>query len=365
MAIRIANNPGSLTVQRYLGTAGDNFQKSLQKLSSGLRINKAADDAAGLAISQTFRSDIASFKVAVRNANEATSLVQVAEGAMNEIHNILTRLKELATQAASGNALSNLDKINAEASQLTNEIDRIADSTEYADTALINGNWGNTGTFSGTGIQLNTLDVSGASSATTYTFTDAAGTGLSLGNGTVTQTVTLSGIGAQSVNFSTLGIKFDLDTGYTTDVGLDADTIFINAGGGGTFQVGSENNSNNQIAFNIGDVNMDTIMDGSSLTVDLSTQSGAQTALTDIDTAISYVSDKRGDLGAIQNKLSYAVSNLTTMLENTVASESIIRDVDMAAEMAEFTKTQILIQFGTAMLAQANMAPQAALQLLG
>ena len=179
-----------------------------------MRINRAADDAAGLSISQTFRADIASFKVAIRNANEATSLIQVAEGSMNVTHNILTRLKELATQAASDNAESNLDKINAEATQLTTEIDRIADSAEYADTALISGNYGNTGVASSDGIVASSIDVSSAG-AGTFTFVDGSGNGLQLGNGTVTQTVTLSGIGAQNDNFSELGIKFTTNTGYT------------------------------------------------------------------------------------------------------------------------------------------------------
>lgn len=364
MALRVANNVGALTVQKWLGIANSNFQKSLERLSSGYRINRAADDAAGLSISQSFRADIASFKVASRNTLEAASLIQVAEGAMNEIGNILTRLKELATQAASGNAGSDLDKLDAEADALMLEIDRIADVTEYADTKLINGNYGNTATVTAVGINASTVDVSGAS-AGTWTFSDPSGDTLLLGNGTVTQTVTLSGTGAQSVNFSELGIKFDLDTGYSTDTGLDAETIVVNQGSGGTFQVGAENDSNNRISFNVGDMNTAKLNDGSTLTVDLSTQSGAQSALADIDTAISYVADKRGDIGAVQNRLGYALSNLTSTVENVVASESVIRDVDMAAEMSEFTKNQILIQSATAMLAQANLAPQLVLQLLG
>jgi flagellin len=364
MALRVANNINSLVVQKWLGKASTNFNKSLERLSSGYRINRASDDAAGLSISERFRADIASYKVASRNAAEASSLVQMAEGAMNEIGNILIRLKELATQAASGNAGSDLDKLDAEASDLMTEIDRIANSTEYADTKLINGNYGNTATVTAVGINASSVDVSGAS-AGTWTFSDASGDTLSLGNGTTTQTVTLSGTGAQTVDFNDLGIKFKLDTGYNTDVGLDSETIVVNQGSGGTFQVGAENDSYNKISFNIGDMNTAKLKDGSTLSVDLSTQSGAQSALNDIDTAVSYVAQKRGDLGAIQNRLGYALSNLTSTLENVTSSESVIRDVDMAAEMTQFTKNQILMQSATAMLAQANSAPQLALSLIG
>ncbi len=366
MALRIAHNIGSLKVQGFLSQTGKSFEKSLERLSSGYRINRAADDAAGLAISESFRADISSFKVAVRNTNESVSLIQVAEGAMNEIGNILVRLKELSTQAASANAGNNLTQIDAEADELMSEIDRIAGSTEYADTTLVNGQYGNTSTVSDTtritssSVRLGTVDTT----STTYTFSDASGDNLTLGNGTVTQTVTLSGTGAQSVNFNQLGIKFDLTSSYTTNTGLDSATIKINEGSGGVFQLGAEYDSNNTFTFNIGDMRTSALNSGSTLTVDLSTQSGAQTALNAIDTAISYVAQKRGDLGAYQNRLGYALANLSSTIENYVSSESVIRDVDMASEMSDFTKNQILMQSGTAMLAQANMAPQIALQLL-
>jgi len=142
MGLRIQNNLAAINAHRNLTLADSNLSKSLERLSSGYRINRAADDAAGLAISQGFRADIASFKVAARNASEASSLLQVAEGALDQIGGMLTRLKELATQAASANAGSNLGKIEDEANKLLSEIDRIANTTEYADTALIKGSFG-------------------------------------------------------------------------------------------------------------------------------------------------------------------------------------------------------------------------------
>jgi flagellin len=274
MALRIAHNIAAMTTHRWLVNNDSNLNKSLERLSSGYRINRASDDAAGLSISSSFRAQIASFQQASRNTTEANALVQVAEGAMNEINNILTRLKELATQAASSNvSSSDRTKIDAEADQLLTEIDRIANSTKWAGNNLLN---------------------------TTYT---------------------------------------------------------------GTFQVGYENNSYNRIEFTISSVTTTGLGLG---TVDImDTQAKAQAALATIDSALSTLATRRGSLGAIQNRLSYAAANLASTIENYQAAESVIRDVDMAAEMTNFTKNQILLQAGTAMLAQANVSSQVVLQLLG
>ncbi|MBW1771258.1 MAG: flagellin, partial [Deltaproteobacteria bacterium] len=165
------------------------MSKSLERLSSGYRINGAADDAAGLAISQAFRADIASFRVASRNASEATSLLRVAEGAMDQIGNMLTRLKELATQAASANAGSNLGKINSEGNALINEIDRIAESTEYADVALVNGSFGvgiSTGSSASVAAGVGVNGATGLQALETYTISTAAGTAIGLVNVIIT-----------------------------------------------------------------------------------------------------------------------------------------------------------------------------------
>jgi flagellin len=262
MGLRIQNNIEAMNTHRQLTTSSAALSKSLERLSSGYRINRAADDAAGLAISQGMRADIASLKVASRNVAEANSRVQSAEGAMDQIGNILVRLKELATQAASANALGNQDKIDAEAQQLLTEIGRI-----------------------------------GASAAA-----------------------------------------------------------------GGTFQVGSSNDANSQITFSSDAITTTTLGIN---TLSLASTSGAQSALTTVSAAVSTLSASRGTLGAVQNRLGYAAANLSTMIENAQAAESVIRDVDMAAEMTTFTKNQILMQAGTAMLAQANMAPQQILSLFG
>jgi len=270
----IQNNISAMNTHRNLLNANSGLSSSLEKLSSGYRINKAADDAAGLSISQTFRATIASDTVAARNTSEASSMLQVAEGGTEQIGNILTRLKELATQAASDNVSDDdRDKIDAEATQLTDEITRISDSTTYGDTKLLDG------TFSGK-----------------------------------------------------------------------------------TFQVGASNTGVNQITVGISGASASDLLGSSG--IDLSTNTGAQGALDSIDTAISDLNTTRGNIGAYMNRLSYASANLSSTIENTTAAESTIRDVDMAAEMTTFTKNQILMQAGTAMLAQANQAPQTILSLL-
>ena len=457
-------------------------------MSSGYRINRAADDAAGLAISQSFRANIASFKVASRNTSEAAALLQVAEGGMDQIGNMLTRLKELATQAASANAgQAERDKIDAEADQLIIEIDRIAASTKYGSTALLDGNFGVSQTttldsgvaeseekvhgmigdttviydlvfttasvmsgasvtalgstvtedvkfalavtgdggttvylsntsggsaekaimdadsttieFINLGITIDLGDVLlsdtdmqivaeaatkfvGSVSTTSVTFTRTGLTSLTANNAatgaytfsmddgkikltgpTMSQSVDYVGFG-QTLDFYKLNITFNLSDDYDTDdltvmkfvVATNEDAT------GSTFQIGAENNSNNQIAIAIDGVETTTLGIN---TLNLSTTSGAQAALGSIDDAVSALATSRGGIGAYMNRLAYASANLATTIENTQAAESVIRDVDMASEMTYFTKNQILLQAGTAMLAQANMAPQQVLALFG
>jgi flagellin len=271
MGLRIQNNIAALNAHRQLQISDAGLSKSLERLSSGYRINRAADDAVGLAISQGMRADIASYNVASRNVSEANAMVQVAEGAYDQIGNMLVRMKELATQAASANAGNDRDKINAEATALLNEIDRISESTQYAGSGLLDGSLG------------------------TQTFQ----------------------VGSTADTFSQIDVSFS---------SVSATSLGVNG-------------------------------------VQLDTVAHAQTALTSIDDAIDTLNGSRGDLGAIQNRLGYASANLSTTIENVQAAESVIRDVDMASEMTTFTKNQILLQAGTAMLAQANMAPQTLLSL--
>lgn len=373
MGLRIQNNIAAMNAHRQLQISDAGLGKSLERLSSGYRINKAADDAAGLAISTQMRADIASYKMASRNTSEATALLQVAEGAMDQIANMLTRLKELATQASSANASANLGKINAEGNKLVDEIDRIAQVTEYAGTNLLDGTFGVTvsaGTFTST---LGMQSVTGLESNKTYTVVTAS-TGATeasmtvsatLGGGRVSQTVygvdeLASGL-TQEIAFDALGLTITINDNWLSDATGDG-TIISATATASNFQVGASNTVNDQIGITLESVRASAL----GLTSDnLNSATDAFAFLATVDSAISTLSNKRGDIGASQNRLTYASANLSTTIENVQAAESVIRDVDMAAEMTTFTKNQILLQAGTAMLAQANMAPQAVLSLFG
>ena len=274
--MRINNNIPALFAQNKLNVSNYNLSKSLEKLSSGLRINRAGDDAAGLAISEKMRGQIRGLNQAARNSQDGISLIQTAEGALNENHAMLQRMRELAVQAGNDtNTTSDRKKIVDELNKLRSEITRIAEQTEFNTKKLLTG-------------------------------------------------------------------------GITTK----------------NFQVGANNNQVIQITI----ANM-TASVGLGLTatkINAATQFAGVGALIDaVDVAIGKVSDERSNLGTLQNRLEHTIANLQTSAENLSAAESRIRDVDMAAEMVTFTKTQILTQAGTAMLAQANMAPQGVLKLLG
>ncbi|UCG64613.1 MAG: flagellin [Deltaproteobacteria bacterium] len=370
MGLRIQHNIAALNAHRHLLVSDAGLSKSLERLSSGFRINRAADDAAGMAISSGFRADIASYKVASRNTAEANSLLQVAEGAFDQVSAMLVRLKELATQAASANAGSNLDKLNAEANALIDEIDRIAQVTEYAGTKLINGTFG-VGVSGGSTATASTgvTTAQGMIAQETYNLSYAAGSGgvdvtVTTGDGSWTiSDVAIPDAGQKTqVTFSAFGLTVTFNENLTST--LAAATIIGTDTGYATFQVGSESGPENRISLSLGDVT--TGASGLNIAKDqLDNAIEAQAFLTTINTAISTLNDRRGDIGALQNRLGYAAANLTATIENVTASESVIRDVDMALEMTEFTKNQILVQAGTAMLAQANMAPQLVLALFG
>jgi flagellin len=278
--MRIQNNISALYASNKLAGTDNHLSKSLEKLSSGFRINRAADDAAGLAISEKMRAQIGGLNKAVQNAQNAISLVQTAEGALNESHSILQRMRDLAVQAANGtNTTSDRQKISDELKQLQSELTRISAQTEFNTRKLLDGTYKNV----------------------KYQ------------------------IGANSGQFMTLTVS----TMSATALSIKASSVSLSAGTAGA-----------QI-------------------------SRSSALITTVDKAISTVSDTRSRLGSVQNRLQHTINNLQTAAENLTAAESRIRDVDMASEMVKFTKNQILLQAGTAMLAQANAKPQAVLQLLG
>jgi flagellin len=372
MSLTIQHNIAAMNAHRQLQISDAGLSKSLERLSSGYRINRAADDAAGLSISMQMRADIASYTMASRNAAEATSLLQVAEGATDQISNMLTRLKELATQASSSNASGNLSKINAEGNKLIDEIDRIANVTEYSGTKLLDGSFGVTASSGGTltagvgyggveGLQSNTTyTVASATNGSNVNITISATVGGQQVSQTMYDVATPSTGETSEVNFDALGLTLTVNDNLSN---LSDGTIVANTATASNFQIGAQNTSDNRIGILLGNV-VGTSSTGLSLSKDqLLSATDAQTFLDTVDTAISTLASRRGDIGAAQNRLGYATANLSTTIENVQSAESTIRDADMASEMTTFTKNQILLQAGTSMLAQANMTPQTILSL--
>ena len=285
MAVRIFNNIPSLTAQRILGVNNNRLALSVERISSGIRINRAADDAAGLAISEGLRSDIRALRQAVRNASDGISLMNVTEGALNEQSGILIRLRELASQAATGTVGSTeRATIQLEFTALRAELDRITATTEFNGTKLINGN------------------LASSISTTSHTL----------------------------------------------------------------IQIGIDSSADSRIDLNT-QVNLSSI-DSTQLEIhnlSVTSSSEALTALDKINDAIASITASRGKVGAVHNRLSRSIANLSVSVENLTAAESSIRDADIASEVADLTRNQILVQTATAMVGQANLIPQSVLQLLG
>ena len=365
MGLRIQNNIEAMNAHRQLTISNNLMSKSLERLSSGFRINRSSDDAAGLAISTVMRADIASYKVASRNTAEANSLLQVAEGAYDQISNILTRLKELTTQGSSANAAANKTDIENEVDILKTEITRIVGSTEYSGQKVLEGYGTSVSTYSA-GIDTEAeRDLIGLVSITGGSVTPASDYDFTATDGTLTLTDALGNSetqvvvdGKQTVNFQSLGVSVKLGAAFDTSAAAMNNQTVQFAVSGGDFVVGTKDDADHRINVSITAV---------SLTA-LSLNGVTGTAMADLDTindAISTLASGRAEIGAGMNRLAYAAANLATTIENVQAAESVIRDVDMAAEMTQFTKTQILMQAGTAMLGQANMAPQNVLSLIG
>jgi len=273
MALIVNNNPASIAAQRNLGINTGSLTRSVERLSSGLRITRAADDAAGLGLSETLRAHIRSINQAVRNSSDGISLTQIADGAAQTIGNLLTRLRELASQSSSGTVgATERSYIDQEFLALRSEIDRIAQVTEFNGQALTSGS---------------------------------------------------------TISF--------------------------------TMQVGFKSGSGNTLTMDLNQLTISTLGISS---VNVSTSNNAQSALSNIDSAISAVATARAEYGSLQNRFEATIANLEISSENLTAAESRIRDADIAYETSQFTKNQVLVQTGIAVLAQANTLPQQALALL-
>jgi flagellin len=376
----INHNMNAMNAHRNMGMNTVNAGKSMEKLSSGLRINRAGDDAAGLAISEKMRGQIRGLDQASRNAQDGISLIQTAEGALNETHSILQRMNELANQGASG-TLSSTDRtaIGNEITQLNSEVDRISTSTKFNGKSLLDGTFGvqlKTGA-GGTGIAVGSqgvtsIEISGATASTNFTLASGGAAGqytLSDASGN-TQQVTLADGTAGVLNFDKLGIKIGVNGTQTRAAILAA------ANGGGTaaqisttaqanvdIQIGSETSAAERLGLSIAKTDSSA---GSlnTTSVSVADSASARASMVTIQSAIDTVSTTRSQLGAFQNRLEHTINNLGTASENLTSAESRVRDVDMAKEMMSFSKNNILSQAAQAMLAQANQQPQGVLQLL-
>ncbi|MHB8062975.1 MAG: flagellin N-terminal helical domain-containing protein [Ruminiclostridium sp.] len=396
--MRINHNIASMNTNRSLGVNRGNTQKSLEKLSSGLRINKAGDDAAGLAISEKMRGQIRGLDQASRNSQDSISMIQTAEGALNESHSILQRMRELSVQSANDtNTDADRKELQAEVKQLVGELDRIGNTTEFNTKKLLDGSAvGVREKVEGSITVNNNSKVEFAAAALTAA-SDVAATS-SVYNGAVTivrvsgtaggtfaaddfKIITKSG-GTQLASTSDLVTLLSgsialktavISTGTTISGSVNAmatgESITLVFGKAKSASSELDNSIMAQIGANSGQtmfVAMDD-MRSEALgvdTLDISTKWGGANAIETVNNAITQVSHQRSSLGAIQNRLEHTINNLDTASENLQASESRIRDVDMAKEMTEFTKNNILTQAAQAMLAQANQQPQSVLQLL-
>ncbi|MEA3320503.1 MAG: flagellin [Bacillota bacterium] len=330
--MRINHNIAALNTHRQLASASNNQMKSMEKLSSGLRINKAGDDAAGLAISEKMRGQIRGLDMAAKNSQDATSMIQTAEGALNETHSILQRMRELAVQGANDtNVGQDRDAIQEELNELKNEIDRIGNTTEFNKQTLLNGGLG--GSVDQDAATTTVLAVTGVASATTngaaadtYTISSAAGE-LTITNSAGTKTQTISNTnGAQDLNFTEFGISIKTNAGYTADAAVG--DVVVNSGSV-TFQIGANEDQN--LSLNIRNMKTDGVLDlATAGKVDVTDHDKAKASITNIENAITEVSKERSKLGAYQNRLDHTINNLNTSSENLTAAESRIRDVDYA-----------------------------------
>jgi len=369
MGMQINTNIGALNAYRNLSSTQSGLDKSLEKLSSGLRINRAADDAAGLAISEGLRSQVGGLKVAARNAQDGISVVQTAEGALGEVHSILQRLRDLAVQASndSNNGAARTN-IQTEASQLREELTRIASSTNFNGTKLLDGSAGtlnfqvgaNGDAASRIAVDLSQANVSNVATALTnglYTREGAVSGATTTGNWTFTQggTVVTVAMGAADADRT---------------AGDVVDTLNGNANFAANYVARLNQAGNLEVTSKVSNAAITvagtgyTAGAGAAGTIAFDSHANAQSAIAAIDLQISNISTARANLGAVQNRFESAINTISVATENLTASESRIRDTDMASEMVEFTRSQILSQAGIAMLAQAKSAPQSVLQLL-
>ncbi|EGR3219363.1 flagellin [Vibrio parahaemolyticus] len=377
MAITVNTNVAALVAQRHLTSATDMLNQSMERLSSGMRINSAKDDAAGLQISNRLQSQMRGLDVAVRNANDGISIMQTAEGAMNEVTNIMQRMRDLSLQSANGsNSQAERTALQEEVTALNDELNRIAETTSFGGRKLLNGTFGKSsfqiGAASGEAVQIELKSIR----------TD----GLDMGGFSYVAQGRADSDWQVKENANDLTMSFTNRSGETEKIQINAkagDDIeelatYIN---GQTDKVTASVNEKGQLQiFMAGEETAGTISFSGDLASELgmslkgydavnnlniTTVGGAQQAVAVLDTAMKFVDSQRAELGAYQNRFNHAINNLDNIHENLAASNSRIQDTDYAKETTQMVKQQILQQVSTTILAQAKQAPNLALTLLG
>ena len=412
--LSIQTNIAALSAQNNITSTSNSLQRSMERLSSGFRINHAADDAAGLAISEKMQAQIGGLNQAVRNANDGASMIQTAEGALDQVQTMMVRMRNLAVQAASDtNGPQERADINVEIQQLASEIDNISNRTSFNGLGLLNGSLvtqqsatstAKHGTAVSTGV-ITGVDVAGAQAASTYTFS-VSGSTLTLTQTSsplttkpsasvdISSATLLPANGTATLNFGALGISVSLANPTASAItGANVGTALLGGGtpltiitatgsSSATLQTGADAPAANTTTVSM----LDTRLSGGSATAmtglaaaiatfntdatDIATGGAGATdadatgLITAVDTANNWISSQRATLGAAQNRLGYAAASLTTTSQNVSAANSQIRDVDVASETSNMSKAQILMQAGVSVLAQANQVQQLALKLL-
>ncbi len=397
--MRINNNLAAINTHRQYGINNAAIAKSTEKLSSGYRINRAGDDAAGLAISEKMRAQIRGLNMASKNSQDGISLIQTAEGALQESHNILQRMRELSVQAASDTNDDGVDRaaLDAEFQQLKEEIDNTAEKTTFNGFGVIDGEFNRSMT-----VAADVLDAQDGVEDGTTVFELGSAAGLVADGYGATVQISIDADGKAellqdtpdgagqtiavgyiddkeyaagdrvNIQFSDGSVlRFEIDSAITTpyksagelataiDLGTAIDFGNAVTGDGMTIQTGA--NQGDELTITIQEMDAETL---GIANASIDTQANASEAITWVNDAVDQVSTQRAQLGALQNRLNHKIANLDSSAENLQAAESRIRDVDMAKEMATFTKNNILSQASTAMLAQANSLPQGVLSLL-
>ena len=383
MAVTVSTNVSAMTAQRYLNKATNELNTSMERLSSGHKINSAKDDAAGLQISNRLTAQSRGLDVAMRNANDGISIAQTAEGAMNEATSVMQRMRDLAIQSSNGtNSPAERQAINEESMALVDELNRIAETTSFGGRRLLNGSFGEAafqiGASSGeamimglTSIRADDTRMGGV------TFFSEVGKGKDWGVDPTKADlkITLPGMGEdEDGNVDDLEININAKAGddieeLATYINGQSDMINASVSEDGKLQVFvAHPNVQGEISISGGLASelglSDEPLRTSVQDIDMTTVQGSQNAISVLDSALKYVDSQRADLGAKQNRLSHSINNLANIQENVDASNSRIKDTDFAKETTQMTKAQILQQAGTSILAQAKQLPNSAMSLL-